>query len=366
MLNPVSDNPSYPLSEYLEVAAAAAPRELVSRAALARIGSVSRLFGTVLGCGFECRLGHGRDDGPRRCDFSVVLRAPDLASAGLPRADGPWRAAARVRDAMASGQSPFEGDGTRLWLEFDLDGTAPDSDGCDPVAPGLCVLLDKHDRAVARARALSVIEATCDAASREALRRRIDELVSKVPPSARLHFIGAFPARTSEAVNINLTGLSGGALVDLLGELGWPGDLPHLARWLVDLGPDVDRFALSMNLHAKHGPLARLGLECFVDTSPRKSPRHARLFEKLIARGLCLEEERDALLQWYGFDQAVPGRRLGWTTLARRVAGATTPMVAAFVRVLNHVKITFEGSAAPTAKGYFGITHFAKAYEGAA
>lgn len=363
MLNPVSDNPSYPLSEYLDIAAAAAPPTLISGPALDRISRVSGLFGTVLGCGFECALAH-RATCPRRCDFSVVLRGPDLSSCALPAEAGAWGAARRVVAAMASGLPPFAGDGTRLWLEFDLDPGA--ADGRTAEAPGLCVLLEKHDRRVALARALAVIDASCESAARLPLSRMLEELASTLPDCGRLHFVGAFPARTSEAINLNVTGLSADALVDLLGRARWPGDLSGLSRWLFELEKLVDRFALSMNFHAALGPLPRLGLECFVDTSPRKSPRHARFFDELAARGLCFEEERDALLGWYGFAQAIPGKRLDWTTLARRIADAERPMVGAFVRVLNHVKITFEGDSAPTAKGYFGITHFAKAYEGAA
>ena len=146
--------------------------------------------------------------------------------------------------------------------------------------------------------------------------------------------VGFFPGRHPQAVRV-FARLTGDGR-HLLAGLRWPGPA-DAAEWALSLGAGCDGVRVDLDL--VHGRLApRIGWEfAFAhDAQPAVEPRWRDLTDSLVAAGLAIREQADALLSWPGL---------------RRESVLTREWVECG---LSHVKVTVGHGLQARAKAYVG------------
>jgi hypothetical protein len=287
----------------------------------------------------EVRL--GREPGP--VDLSLRLSEPASA---LEAAERPLPAHLRSFLAVwAEPGGPFA-QVPCVWLEFDLDRdrrALPVPTVCSrlPHAVDTGWLLDSlwpamHGRPLTRLQ-------------RE-IARRCRELL---PPSANLLYAFSLLSRPGGAVRLEASGLEPWLVVEYLRRVA-PAVLPEVEAAL-PLFAGVEWLHLSFDIASEILP--RIGIEGSFPNPPGREPRWRGLFDRLVDRGLCTPEKREAVLAWPGYDSfwTAPGR---WPEEAG--------LRAACVRALSHVKLVCQPGREPEAKAYLTLGSLDRLGAGAA
>lgn len=171
-------------------------------------------------------------------------------------------------------------------------------------------------------------------------RRLVLACIDAMPPAAALLYVFDLRARETDAIRLEiLAERPDDVLTHLRAVL--PGATGPAAEVLEILG-DAERLHVSYEVGDE--VLPRIGIEGSFARLPRREPRWAALFDRLVARGLCSAGARDAALVW-------PGHDTFWT------APAAWPVVTLgshglCFRALSHVKVVCRPEGAPEAKVY--------------
>lgn len=213
--------------------------------------------------------------------------------------------------ALGAFLSQMSGDG---WpasglLEYDVVGVP----GGEQPDPGLFINVGPYPQHAGMPPPTEVVgilaDALCmprDDSERAAVQRVCDAL----PKGAFAKSIGAMPSRDRRAVRIQVDGIAESDVAGFLERIGWSGPIPLTEDTLADMLSAAKRFSLALDV-APHGPLAHIGLEISPFTeglgsfdewvgSVRGDWRS--LVEHLVARGLCLPQKGEALLEFCGVD----------------------------------------------------------------
>jgi hypothetical protein len=294
--------------------------------AVARLHSLAaQLPGDCSGV-LELRLAPG----PSIIDLSVPLYAPSQAP---PLAE---RTSSSHLRSFLRGWSDPAGPFRRLssvWLEFDLDREPqglPVPIVCAKLQPGCgegwvldCLIPALHERPLSSAQ-----------------RRWVALCLQEIPAPATLLYVFSLLSRGSDAVRLEIFGLDPAGITAYLERIG-PGLVPWV-RESAGLFTGAERIHLSLDI----GPeiLPRIGIEGSFSRLPCREPRWKELFDRLVDRGLCAPEKRDAALAWPGYDSfwTAPER---WPVKPRPAAGYC-------VRRLSHVKVVCRPDCEPEAKVY--------------
>lgn len=268
-------------------------------------------------------------------DPAVVSRLRALAR----RLPGEDMAAFEVRLAHRSGPvdlslrvlrpgGPFAGVPS-IWLEYDLD-REPRPMVCAklPSDAQLSWILDSL-LPVMHGKPLSAIQ-----------RRLLHRCHQAIPRSGSLLYVFSLLPRGTDAVRMELVGLSSTVILDYLGAVAPDAD-PRVAE-VVPLFSGVERVHLSFDIAST--VLPRIGIEGSFSKLPHYEPRWAELLDRLVVHGLCPPEKRDALLSWTGSDTF-------WT--APKAWPVETAGVQGFcVRSLSHVKVVCDPGRDLETKAY--------------
>ncbi|HBL26149.1 MAG TPA: hypothetical protein DD490_04860 [Acidobacteria bacterium] len=290
---------------------------LVDRQAFERLRDVaSRLPGDVLAA-LEIRL--ASDAGA--VDLSVKL--PPFGRLAEASFSPPIRQTLRrwATEGLPSTSS--------LWLELDLH-RAPEG----LPEPVLCAEVERGCDGVA---VLDALVPGLDGGHRG----RIVQILQHLAPPARALYLFDLRARGSRAIRLEIVGLPQEERHAFLARFA-----PHLADPVAAVAPllaGTERPHLSFDV----GPdriEPRAGLEGSFVKWPHTEPRWRELFDRLVERGLCTPDRREAVFAW-------PGRETFWAAPGRwPVASAGTRGVC--VRALSHVKIVTWVDRPPEAKVY--------------
>ncbi|HKH45277.1 MAG TPA: hypothetical protein VKM72_11480 [Thermoanaerobaculia bacterium] len=226
----------------------------------------------------------------------------------------------------SDGDLPFV---SSLWLEFD-QARAP-SGLSDPV---VCAEVERGSDPV---RTLDAVFPELDGAQRA----RTLRCLAEIPPPARLLYLFDLSARGTRALRLEILGLAPDAASAYFQRVA-----PGLAPAVADAAPllaGAERPHLSFDV-GPEGIGPRAGLEGSFVKGPHREPRWRELFDRLVDRGLCTPEKRDAVFAWPGQETfwSAPGR---WPAEAAGTRGVC-------VRALSHVKIVARADRAPEAKVY--------------
>jgi hypothetical protein len=265
-------------------------------------------------------------------DLSLRLRTASEArtlAARLPSLGGLLSRWAEPAGPLASVRS--------VWLEWDLDrerGRAlPDPVVCAKLPPQtdpgwltgtlLPALQDHPLPATQRARILSCLEA--------------------LPASASLLYVFSLRARGSDAIRLEIYGLEPAEILDVLRRVAPETVSP--VEPVIPLFEGVERLHLSFDV--TQAVLPRIGIEGSFPRQPPRDPRWKTFFERLVRRGLCTAETRDAALAWPGYDSF-------WTAAERWPVEALGPR-GVYLRTLSHLKIVCAPDREPEAKAYLAF-----------
>lgn len=218
-----------------------------------------------------------------------------------------------------------------LWIEFDVDPQAPHAAVLTPRAfidfareaqrwPDTAARLELAAQAVQALRG-----GPLDAPTSQHLRACLESL----PAGATLAYLGTTLAEPHAPLRVCVVGL-GARVASYLRAVGWPGDLDDLeARVLAPLAQTLGATHGVAILHLDLTPQVapRIGLEyAFARAVQRRGRVNETAFlERLVERGWCSADDRDALLRWPGHTVELMAHEIWHSRVMRR---------------LNHVKLT--------------------------
>ena len=360
--------------EYLRPVAASVPPELISPSAFSDIDSVARVLPGTFGCntfGFECRLA---EELPR-ADFLVLAtasRGRDSLANLHPTSPLParllihpiWK---RVKDFAvhwADPSSPLYRAVDNVWLEFDVDGRAPDlplpsvffaprPTGQEDIGESAYEAnLDAYEMVVAE-----VIQLLTGKELGPQVLKMLSGCLRSLSSDVQVFQIGVMLSRAAEATRLCLRLSSPEHAVEYLRRVGWQGSEAGLRSILEPLSGLVDYFCLNVDVGESVHP--KIGLECYFNgrKQPKREPRWGSFLDSLVLGGLCTHAKRDALLAYPGYvDENAEG--IPWPAALRRVShllGGRS--LSTFVRSLHHVKIVYQPGEGLEAKAYLAVNH---------
>lgn len=175
------------------------------------------------------------------------------------------------------------------------------------------------------------------------------------PATVTRLLLGFMCSRGTDAVKICAVPMSCAQAIAFLHDVRWSGDLNRVAAGVAPYAPLTDGICVQIDLCAGAEPSA--GFELLYNGRERdwQYPREQRwlaLFDRLIADGLCLEDERDALLRW-------ASRETLEAPLIDRLIAAASPrgevaLYGTLYTGLQHIKLALRGNGVMQAKVYFG------------
>jgi hypothetical protein len=303
---------------------------LVPPATLARMAAATRRLPPLSGAILECRL-----DGAPGLDLSVRARVDDggrALLAGRPLPSGPvWRRIARFATLWRDERSPLNRAVENVWLELD----DPGAGGAQP-AP--CFFFDVRGAAPAEVREVAAAGLSILAGKvfSRAARKRLEELLQRLPPGAAAYYFGALLPRTPRALRF-CPRVPIGALAGYLVAIGGIGAREERCREIANVvqeiaGPGVFEVVLSLDVEttASIGAVGAIGVE----VKPACEAGWPGLLARLVAGGLGSPARRDALALW------------------TELSAAAAPGGPSIVRRFNHVKLVFGPRPRPAAKVY--------------
>ena len=315
------------------------PSVLVSPAALSDIRSMGRELPPVSSACFECPLGQvgGEIDFSMCVDGAIDTLAGRNAFAKLNKTivtSPPWR---RFR-AFCEGwtDSAFLRQIRNVWLEFDR------SRHSVPVARpsvffGVHRIRDRQKLGEAGLRLLVGGPLPAE------LTNALSYCFGALPPNARVFQVGVMFSRKDTPIRLCIIGITQDQLLDYLSSIGWPGSLQDVESVLRSLPQNIRILAVDYDLDSSVGHVGpRLGIECYMGREyslVNVYPDWELFLEQLVGLGLCLPDERDALLAWPGYE-------------LRRII-----LPSIFYRGVNHVKVVWEPPGFVYAKAYLVFLH---------
>lgn len=336
-----ADDPSgVRLAEVLQVLRPHVPSVLVTSAAFRQVQAMAAGFPALLGqcVHLEVRLGPHTP----RTDLIFALIPGPVWRVAVPTAGEThpvWRGVKMLGEAVTDSASRLYGAIKIGWLEFDA-ATEPGA----PVVPvpGVFAGLQTPPGALEDRRAWEALIAAevvwrlRDARLPPMVRSRLGAVLTALPASAHLHYVGWMPQRSDVAVRLCIAGLSPSELMAYVQQIGWPGVGQTVATILRNLGGAegmglhgcMEANLLHLDVWEMVQP--RIGLEFIFARKPQVRGRLAESdwLGHLVSMKLCTPEKRIALAQWPGYAfEAYPH------------LGTAHPTF----RYVNHVKVVAEG-----------------------
>ncbi len=269
----------------------------------------------------------------RPIDLSVRIEKPDqaLRLAGLLSAPH-LRSLLSLWARSEGSLSPVHS----IWLEFDLDRELQ-----DVPQPVVCAkLLPDIDSGWLA----GTLFPTLHGRPLNLVQRRLVELCHEsIPAPAYLLYAFSLLPRGDDTLRMEIFGLDPDGIAAYLGRVS-----PQAIPWIesvAELFEGVERIHLSLDLGI--GILPRIGIEGSFSGLPGRKPRWQELFDRLVKRGLCRPEERDAALSW-------PGTETFWTAPGNWPTEAGGGFC---FRKLSHVKVICRPDQEPQAKIYLLFGH---------
>jgi hypothetical protein len=175
-----------------------------------------------------------------------------------------------------------------------------------------------------------------------------------LPTSAHLLYVFSLRARGSDAVRLEIFGMNPDQTLAYLRDVA-PQAVPPVTE-VSPLFEGVESLHLSFDVTGEILP--RIGLEGSFPRQPPHEPRWEALFRRLMERGLCSPEKRDAVLTWPGYDTF-------WTAPERWPIAEMGPR-GFCIRALSHLKVVCRPDREPEAKAYLVFGPLDRSNEGAA
>lgn len=172
---------------------------------------------------------------------------------------------------------------------------------------------------------------------------------------ARLIYIGAMLARSSDALRAEFIPQSSECIIPLLKHIGWSWDESEL-KAIID---QLDHLGVYINLvHVDIASTVRpkMGLSCLCRVGPDRRPNWPFFLDRLVESGLCLPDKRDALLAWEGFAEPTASK-VPWPPYIICQSLLKPDLLSLFERDISHIKIVYQPGKPLEAKAYLRFNH---------
>lgn len=311
-----------------------------------RMVSVARNLAGCAHGGFECRLAFDDD----RVDLQVNLKPGHPALPSCPQTHGFWERLETFQADWSLDSSQARRTVRSVWLEFDLDRTGA-------ALPVPSVFFTWHPGRRTPEQIVPPVASLAGQAIGVQAAGAVRSLVGALPSTARLSHLGVMLSRPGAPLRLNIEGVDGASLFPFLRAAGWPGHEAGLQRVMEMLAPLCSSMALALDA-GPDGLEASIGLECDpgCDSS---DPSEAAwpLLEELCQRALCTRGKAAGVaswrgVTWRGWHREVWPPELEWPD---RFFAATAE--SAFLRYLNHIKVTLRADGRVVAKAYLAWEH---------
>lgn len=358
------------VAEYLDAAVAPyVPHDLISPEALSGIREIGSLLPGALTdfFGFECPLGVPEP----RADFLVCSRASqggrEVLTGLRPGRDLPafleshpvWRRIRAFAREWSDPRSPLFDAVHNIWLEFDVDGSAPSTPvpsvfvGSETLKapeeqPANPDLMPSHCAwLIGLALPLLLIQEVGSAP-----RRQVARCLNLLPSGAYVFQVGLMLSRISRITRLCVRGISASQIIEYLERLGWQGSIPELEMLVNALAPLVQRIDLDLDVTDR--VLPKVGLECYPIMT---MPAIQRFLDFLVSSGLATAEKAQGLGRWGGMAHELLTPEV-WPRELLSVSSFLAGRVhSAFPRWLHHVKIVHHPELPLQAKAYLAVSH---------
>ncbi len=345
----------YSLDDSLQVIIPHLPLNLVSPDVLPAIRQMARALPPLHWGGFECRLGENRT----LIDFhqGIVANDDDLTtlenhiSSSALLDNVAWNSIRRFCARLRFSSFPLHGKVTRIVLEFDncsLPSPIP--------IPSLFIGMTRNQSG---GQLLTVVKAALELLLNKSvpieLLHNLRLCFDACPDGAYITDLGIMLSRHTEAVRINISGITPARLQDYIAGIQWQGPANDLEATFMRLLGFVDRVVLCLDVGAKVN--TKIGLECFFDRASGKEPPWAAFLDYLVENGLCTPAKRDALLTWPGYTDPTTCTAPWPDNLIFESILQESYKFSLFHRNLSHIKINYQPNNPLEAKGYFEFHH---------
>lgn len=333
------------------------PPALVGPSEVPWLKSIAGALPPIHRAGFECRLAadeaavdlqqgvYGTHGEPARL-ARILADAEPL--------DDVWRSIRRLAERWSTPGDSMQQGVSEVWLELDAVPDTPGEPTLISASPSVFAVLEQAgEAALPLARDLLALLLVDDASRHcyETLKR----LALACPPPARLTHVGVMLGRPIRALRAHMGHLSPRQIGVYLDRIGWERDRTELVDAATMLLEHGDWVVLCLDVVGDQ--VVRIGLECFFGRKHGVDPRWRPLLRHLSELGLCSPAKADALLRWPGV-LTPPSDPAHWPDdLIAQGLVASPDTLGAFDRRLSHVKLTFGGDCAISAKAYFGYVH---------
>jgi hypothetical protein len=319
------------------------------------IRQIARALPSLHWGGFECRLCEKKS----LIDFhqGIVANDNDLAifehhiSSSSLLDNIIWNSIRRFCARLRNSSSPLHGKVNRIVLEFD-NCSLP-----SPISfPSLFIGLIRNQSSE---QLLTVVKAALEMLLDESgnleLLQNLRLCFDGCSDGAYITDLGIMLSRHSEAVRINVSGITPAQLQDYLSCIQWQGPANDLETTFMHLLGFVDHVVLCLDVGTK--VYTKIGLECFFDKASGKEPPWATFLDNLVENGLCTPAKRDALLTWPGYTDPTTCAAPWPDNLIVESMLKESDKFSLFHRELSHIKINYQPNHPLEAKGYFGFHH---------
>jgi len=172
---------------------------------------------------------------------------------------------------------------------------------------------------------------------------------------ARLIYIGAMLARSSDDLRVEFIPRSSKCIIPLLKHIGWSWDKSELKALIEQL----NHSGVYINLvHVDIGSAVRpkIGLSCLCREGLDRKPDWPFFLDYLIESGLCRPHKRDALLAWEGFAEPT-SCSIPWPPYIIAQSLLKPDLLSLFERDISHIKIVYQPEKPLEAKAYLRFNH---------
>jgi hypothetical protein len=191
----------------------------------------------------------------------------------------------------------------------------------------------------------------------EKIEQNIMQAIQKLPENALVMDAGVMLSRLTSGVRLIIARIHPDQIIPYLTALGWSED-DQLSKLVKDLEKQVSRLVLHITI-TENGIDQKIGLECsFAPDRYHLETRWQSFFNYLVKKGLCLEEKKDALLQFIGVEQEDAQRDFNTTIYRPTVKIENDDFSGALVRYISHIKLVYEPNHELYAKAYPGVRLF--------
>jgi hypothetical protein len=246
-----------------------------------------------------------------------------------------------------------------MWFEFDITECSS-----EPIVP--CIFLHtiplrikpQEDKEKIRWLTQHALPLLTGEKISEKIEKNVHLAIQHLPDNALIIDAGVMLSRQNPAIRLIVTKIHPHHIIPYLEKIGWSDEHDTFLLLLKELQQHVSRLVLHITV-TENGIDQKIGVECsFTSDRYHLETRWTAFFEYLIKKGLCLEEKKDALLQFMGVEQEDMKRKFDTTNYQPSVKIQNDDFSSALVRYISHIKLVYEPNHKLIAKAYPGVRLF--------